>query len=60
MSSTSQQDLTVGGVFLLFCFVFLIKIHRVLKKKKERMKQKSKELIYFILLFLLMEKSPGK
>lgn len=52
MSSTSQQDLAVDGVFLLFHFVFSIKIQRTGKKKRKR-KLKSKEsmnLYYFIVL----------
>lgn len=62
MSSTSRQVLAVGGAFLLFHFVFLIKIHREMgrKKKKKERKEKGKESIYFIILFFLMEQSPGK
>lgn len=49
-SSTSQQDLEVDGVFLLFHFVFLIKIYRVLQRKKKE-KKKKKARNQFILFY---------
>jgi len=51
VSGTSQQDLAVDGVFLLFHFVFLIKIHRVLGGKKPAKKKARNPFILFYCSF---------